>query len=175
MELQAEPISPEIHLPMLRNWGEGTWRTQAACRGQDTSLFFTEKEDLSGLTPLQKQRRQAKKDFTDPNLPGNMISRARLLCVKCPVRKECLKFAIENGIVHGMYGGQPPRERRGMTINNLDERIPIKSLLTDLNRIRRVEKRDRTTPLAYDLGLILDVPTSRAEKMLRNNELPEFV
>jgi len=174
MEPQIE--SPrEVQLPKLENWGDDGWRERAACRGSDTRLFFPEKEDLSELTLLQKRRRQTHKDFTDPKLPGNMISQARLLCVKCPVRKDCLRFAIENGIVHGLYGGIPPRERRGLTVDNLGPGMPFSKVLTDLHRVRRISKRDKKVPLAQDLAPLLDVTTSRAEKMLRDNDFPQFV
>lgn len=175
MELQTEPQSKDVHLPRLNNWGDGSWREHAACRGKATRMFFPEKECLDGLTLSQKQRKQARKDMTDPTLPGNSLSQARLLCVKCPVRTECLKFAVENGLTYGMYGGIPSRDRRTMTVNNLDARIPMRHVMRDLQRVRRMHKRDRTVPLSQDLGLLLDIPTSRAEKMLRNNDLPEFV
>lgn len=138
-------------------------------------MFFPENERHDGLTYLQKQRKQAKKDPAKPSLPGNMLSQARLLCAKCPVRDECLKFAIENCIGHGMYGGQPPRERRGMTLDNYDSRIPMRHAMRDVQRMRRMQKRERTVPLAQDIGFLLNIPTARAERMLRNNELPEFV
>lgn len=162
-------------LPKLVNWGDGNWRDKAACRGTDTKIFFPEKESLEGLTDREKKGRQSKKDMTDPSLPGNMISHARLMCVRCTVRTECLRFAVENGIVHGMYGGLPPRERRSLTADNLGKGIPFARVLTDLHRVRRVAKRDRRVPLAQDLAPLLDVTTSRAEKMLRDNDFPEFV
>lgn len=138
-------------------------------------MFFPEQEDLSGLTPHQKYLKQARKDQTDPNLPGNSLSRARILCVKCPVRRECLRFAVENNLTYGLYGGQPSRDRRFMTVDNLDDRIPIKMLLTDLKRIRRVQGREKDFPFAYDLGLMLDVSTTEAQRMMDENDLPEYV
>ena len=174
MELQTESTR-DIQLPGLTNWGNDTWRKQAACRGSDTRIFFPEKEDLSDLTESQKRVRQLKKDKSDPNLPSNMLSHARLLCARCPVRKECLRFALENGIVHGLYGGIPPRERRGLTPDNLGPGMPFSKVLTDLHRVRRVAKRDKKVPFAQDLAPLLDVTTSRAEKMLRDNDLPQFI
>src|SRR5436309_3209702 len=55
-------------------WG---WQFEAACRGEDSSLFFApnyfEKRD-------QKEGREAK---------------AKALCARCPVREECLEYALQ--------------------------------------------------------------------------------
>ena len=174
-EEDTQTLTREVHLPSITNWGDDSWREKAACRGEEVSMFFPEKDDLTGLTPLQKRMRQNKKDQSDPNLPGNTLSRARILCVKCPVRRECLKFAVENNLTYGLYGGQPSRDRRFMTVENMDDRIPVKLLLVDLKRVRRVQGREKDFPFAYDLGLMLDVSTTEAQRMLDENDLPEYV
>ena len=38
--------------------------------------------------------------------------RARLICVGCPVRPECLAEALDNRIEWGVWGGMTERERR---------------------------------------------------------------
>lgn len=174
MEKTIKPHT-EVQLPKLHNWGTGTWREQAACRGKDTSWFFPEHESLEGLTPLQKARRHYGSDRDDPKRPRNGLSRARLLCVKCPVRDECLKFALENFIVHGLYGGLPSRDRRGMTADNFDSRIPMRHVMADLQRVRRMDNREKTVPLAQDVAVLLNTTMAKAERMLRDNDLPEFV
>ncbi|MBU7598925.1 WhiB family transcriptional regulator [Streptomyces sp. P38-E01] len=40
------------------------------------------------------------------------IDEAKGLCALCPVREECLDFALEHGILHGIWGGLTDRERR---------------------------------------------------------------
>lgn len=37
---------------------------------------------------------------------------ARKVCAVCPVRVECLRFAVETREPDGMYGGLSPAERR---------------------------------------------------------------
>ncbi|GAC1381435.1 MAG: WhiB family transcriptional regulator [Acidimicrobiales bacterium] len=39
---------------------------------------------------------------------------ARRVCADCPVRLECLDYALRANEVHGMWGGATPLERRGM-------------------------------------------------------------
>jgi WhiB family redox-sensing transcriptional regulator len=65
------------------------WMDDAACKGVDTSVFH-------------------------PERGGNRFSvqKAKQYCYKCPVYKECMRFAIVNGINHGIWGGLTPEERR---------------------------------------------------------------
>lgn len=37
---------------------------------------------------------------------------AKLECSHCPVIKECLEFALDNDIEHGVWGGMGARDRR---------------------------------------------------------------
>lgn len=39
---------------------------------------------------------------------------ARRVCAECPVRKECLKHALDNNEKFGVWGGASERERRAM-------------------------------------------------------------
>jgi WhiB family redox-sensing transcriptional regulator len=67
------------------------WRQGAACRDQDPELFFP-------LTDLGPGARQA--------------DRAKAVCARCPVRTECLDYALDNGLDHGIFGGATETERR---------------------------------------------------------------
>ena len=62
------------------------WMESAACKGKDVDLFF------SG--------------------PGMLPVEALRLCQSCPVRVDCLNYAVDNHIDHGMWGGLSARERR---------------------------------------------------------------
>ena len=64
------------------------WRDDAACRGEATSVFFP--------------------DASQPAAP------ALAICRNCPVRAPCLAYAIENHIVHGVWGGASVRRRRAL-------------------------------------------------------------
>jgi WhiB family redox-sensing transcriptional regulator len=43
---------------------------------------------------------------------GVGVEVARHYCAECPVRAECLEFALEQRIDHGVWGGASERERR---------------------------------------------------------------
>jgi WhiB family redox-sensing transcriptional regulator len=69
------------------------WPSQAACRDEDPELFFP----VSEMGPGARQAAQAK-----------------AVCARCPVRAECLEYALDNGLDHGIFGGLTERERRGV-------------------------------------------------------------
>jgi len=67
------------------------WKDRAVCRGLDPALFFLER--------------------------GNGADQAKAACARCPVRRECLDYAIANdspGHEYGIYGGMTAAERRTM-------------------------------------------------------------
>jgi hypothetical protein len=43
---------------------------------------------------------------------GESAEPARRVCASCPVRQQCLDYAIGHGIVHGIWGGLTERNRR---------------------------------------------------------------
>ncbi len=54
---------------------------------------------------------------TDPDtlfVQGAAQNRAKVVCVGCPVRTECLADALDNGIEFGVWGGLTERERRSL-------------------------------------------------------------
>jgi WhiB family redox-sensing transcriptional regulator len=69
------------------------WRQRAACRDQDPELFFP----VSDMGPGARQTEQAK-----------------AVCARCPVRAECLEYALDNALDHGIYGGTTESERRAL-------------------------------------------------------------
>jgi WhiB family redox-sensing transcriptional regulator len=62
------------------------WADDAACVGRDPTLFFPER--------------------------GEDTRAAKAVCRDCPVRKECLDYALEHRIIYGIWGGLAERERR---------------------------------------------------------------
>jgi WhiB family redox-sensing transcriptional regulator len=36
---------------------------------------------------------------------------AKAICSRCSVRQECLQYALDNRILHGIWGGTSARER----------------------------------------------------------------
>jgi WhiB family transcriptional regulator, redox-sensing transcriptional regulator len=64
------------------------WMALAACRGVDPELFYTER--------------------------GESTREAKAVCAGCPVREECLLYAVANVERYGVWGGRSERERRRM-------------------------------------------------------------
>ncbi len=63
-----------------------TWRDSAACAGVDPELHFPEK--------------------------GGSTREAKRICASCPVKVECLTYALERSERWGVWGGLSERERR---------------------------------------------------------------
>ncbi|GAA5115967.1 WhiB family transcriptional regulator [Haloechinothrix salitolerans] len=62
------------------------WTVDAVCAQTDPEAFFPEK--------------------------GGSTRAAKQICAGCPVRAECLAWALENGERVGIWGGTSYRERR---------------------------------------------------------------
>lgn len=43
---------------------------------------------------------------------GGSAASAMAICAACPVRAQCLQFALDNHITEGIFGGMPPIKRR---------------------------------------------------------------
>ena len=67
----------------------------AACKGADTDLFFGPAAEFV----TARQQREAK---------------AKAICAGCPVRLECLAYALDSGEAYGVWGGATEDERRAM-------------------------------------------------------------
>ncbi|MDY5128591.1 WhiB family transcriptional regulator [Actinotignum urinale] len=62
------------------------WRELALCAQTDPDLFFPEK--------------------------GGSTAPATAVCHECPVIKECLEYALQHDIRHGIWGGMSDNDRR---------------------------------------------------------------
>jgi len=55
--------------------------------------------------------------------PGE-VSAAKNLCFSCPVRGDCIEFALENGKIWGVWGGRDANEiRRILSVNANGEEV----------------------------------------------------
>jgi WhiB family redox-sensing transcriptional regulator len=70
------------------------WHDEAICKGA-TKVFYPD---------ANADKRESVRN----------INRAKKICAGCPVRVECLEYAIENGEDKGVWGGTSERERRRM-------------------------------------------------------------
>jgi WhiB family redox-sensing transcriptional regulator len=93
---------------------EGWW-LRAECRG----LTTTQRDDL--FFPAC----------------GDATAPAKAICAMCPVRAECLDYALTNGERFGIWGGLSERERR------------------------RIRRRDRATPPRIEHGTIAGAAAHR--------------
>lgn len=75
--------------------GPTAWRDQAKCKGM-THLFFPTTSD--GMKGSEVESR---------------IEEPRAICETCPVQQECLDYALEWRVPHGVWGGKSTRERLG--------------------------------------------------------------
>ena len=73
---------------------EPYWRADAQCRKDNATFFF----------PPPHFERKDEKDGRE--------GVARALCRACPVRRECLDYALAVQEPHGIWGGMNELERR---------------------------------------------------------------
>jgi len=69
---------------------ERDWRSAAACRSADPELFFP----ISAFGQALEQ-----------------VAEAKAICARCPVRRQCLAFALRTRQAHGIWGGLTEEER----------------------------------------------------------------
>ena len=67
------------------------WRDRAACLSEDPELFFP--IGTTGPALLQ-------------------VEQAKSVCARCPVRTDCLQWALDTGVDQGIWGGLSEDERR---------------------------------------------------------------
>ena len=70
-----------------------------ACRGLtkvELNVFFPDKEDDDPKEYLQK------------------VSKAKSICIGCPIRKACLLYALEHTSLSGVWGGTTTAQRTKM-------------------------------------------------------------
>ena len=81
----AVPIV-EVEVTVEETPDEYAWMFHARCRGISPAEFFPS--------------------------DGTGVETAQRVCAVCPVRSECLEYALLNRIEHGVWGGASERERR---------------------------------------------------------------
>ncbi|MEU9245732.1 WhiB family transcriptional regulator [Streptomyces sp. NPDC048385] len=76
----------------LRGIGDTSWHMHGVCHGMDPddadATFF----------PLPRDH--------------EAIAEAKALCAQCPVKRDCLNYALENVLKEGIWGGLTEAERR---------------------------------------------------------------
>lgn len=85
------------------------WMRDAVCRASDEELTTWGRQpdsdpffDGSWSGADYEEQRGADQELLEPT---------RELCSRCPVTDACLKYALENDIRFGIWGGTTPRDR----------------------------------------------------------------
>lgn len=85
-ETPAQPLNDHLGLFELPNQ-DRTWVAAAACRGSGANFFPMKMGEIG-------------------------IKEALAACEICPVQIDCLKYALDNRIQYGIWGGYTARGRR---------------------------------------------------------------
>lgn len=75
---------------------EVRWQDRASCKGMDPTLFFG---------PEYAETVKEKRDREDA---------AKAVCAECPVRNECLEYALDAREAYGIWGGRTELERKAL-------------------------------------------------------------
>lgn len=93
-------MSDAVALPSTLRWTEASffwpekpeWMALGSCRGCDPDLWYAER--------------------------GESTAQAKEICAACPVRGECLDYALANRELYGVWGGCSERERRRLRVRD---------------------------------------------------------
>ena len=82
-------VRRQVAMPPRPSWA---WQDGAACRGKEIVLFFGPDGE-----------RQPERDIRE--------RKAKLVCASCPVKMECLNYAVSRPEKYGTWGGLNEEER----------------------------------------------------------------
>lgn len=85
-----------VALPIPKYSDGGGWRDAALCKTEGNALFFAQMERGGDIKSFQAQ-----------------VELAKLVCAECPVRIECLNYALRNDTTYGVWGGVNMRTLKG--------------------------------------------------------------
>lgn len=85
------PRTPRV-TPRRKRSNDQDWRDQAACLYKPLNIFYPE-HDGPGAAP------------------DSIYDAARAICIRCPVRQQCLDHAFAHDERDGVWGGLAPKER----------------------------------------------------------------
>lgn len=91
---QVNPVRLHAAAPNIQHAHKTSWRDQALCMEVDPELFFP---DRSGKYRM--------------SVDGERETLAKSMCNRCPVKAECLAYAVDDPSIEGIWGGSTARER----------------------------------------------------------------
>lgn len=125
-EVFATEVSVESPwVSLVRSVTNPDWFSKGICRGEDPEVFFPP--------------------------PSQRADKAREICERCPVMRDCGDWATENGIADGIWGGMTHEERRYVrkTVRGIKrEQTPQEAEAWDRRR-RILEMCQLNTPLTH--------------------------
>ena len=77
------------------------WQDDAACREYPGDFWYAEKHKAGAQQLLRE---------------------GKAICAECPVRAECLEYAVINNERYGVWGGLSPRQRQPLRRGRIDVR-----------------------------------------------------
>lgn len=102
------------------------WQQHGACLASDPDTFFPER--------------------------GEDSRPAKEICRGCPVRQECLDYALDTRQLYGIWGGTSERERRRMRPRAREARVNSADPQRDLAR-RMYQRGAAPAAIAVELGV----------------------
>lgn len=115
-----------------------SWRTDAACKGIDPDLFFPER--------------------------GEPTAQIKAVCEGCPVRAECLAFALEDE-GPGIWGGTSERERQKLRVGT--ERVRVCARCGDTFTYKRVPRAGQPRKYCGEVCVYWAMRASKEASKLR--------
>ncbi len=96
---------------------EFSWQEKAKCLGMDPEIFFPPTEEEAW--------------------------RAKEVCRGCPVRRECLEFALKYGERYGVWGGFSEQERKALFRELASTGVTTEALRRVVERaVEQAERRE---------------------------------
>lgn len=76
--------------PVAERWD---WQLRGLCRQLDSSVFFTQDSERGAIRARREQR-------------------AKAVCARCPVLRQCREHALRAREPYGVWGGMTEHERK---------------------------------------------------------------
>jgi|HubBroStandDraft_6_1064221.scaffolds.fasta_scaffold864232_2 WhiB family redox-sensing transcriptional regulator len=93
-------LKRQLRIRLLGEETPGNWWSRALCSQTDPDAFYPPDEDDATL-------------IGEGSFPLSATNEAKEVCWRCPVRAECLDWALEHH-EQGVWGGTTEYERRGL-------------------------------------------------------------
>lgn len=104
------------------------WRDLASCREKDPELFFPTGAEGGWKT---------------------VIEEAKAVCRRCPVTDDCLRFALDEGVSDGIFGGLTEKERASISRSVRRGRTTADDIAAKADAAREPH-RERTLQTIFD-------------------------